>query len=169
MWKFVLCLLLMIPTLACGYKVVGWSSSFSTLAITPVSGGIPDATLKMRMRDSLMERCLAGSGLKPVDKDGDLRLSSWLKDYREQVIATDVDGRTERYQFTILLSFELTDKQGQVLWSLRDYQYSDQYSISTTQASFKDESVFEQDKALRSIADLVITNITLAIAELEAT
>lgn len=157
----------MIQTLGCGYKVVGWSSSFDTLTIAPVTGGMRDASMKLRLRDALMERCLAGSGLRPVDSDSDLKLSTEIRDYREQVIATSVDGRTERLQFTIHLNFELVDRQGQVIWSLYDYQYSDQYSITTTQARFKDEAVFEQDNGLRSIADLVITNITLAIDEME--
>ncbi len=119
------------------------------------------------MRDALIERCLAGSSFKPTDRDGDLILESELLDYRERVIATGTDGRIERIQFTLKANFVLTNAQGQQLWALSNYQYSDQYAITTVQDTYREEAVFIQDKAMRTIADLVITNLTLAIAERE--
>ena len=154
---------------SCGYKLVSWSSSKDlALAINPVTS-TSDQTraMRVRMRDLLIERCLAGSGLIPVDEGGALVLTGHLKDYRENVVATDIDGRTSRIQFTLQASFELHDDQGRRLWFLDNYRYSDQYSISTTRSEYRNETVFVQDAAMRNIADLVITNITLTLAELK--
>jgi len=153
---------------ACGYKWVGWSSAdYAAMAIARVNTTPETRKLGVRMRDALIERCLAGSGLSPVDSDGDLVLSTALRDYRESVVATGIDGRTERIQFLIVVDFLLVDREGKRVWALNNYQYSDQYAISTGQELFRDETVFAQDKALSAIADLAITNITLAIAEAE--
>lgn len=137
------------------------------MAIPLLKGDGPSNEIKVRLRDALIERCLAGSGLKPLDTDGHLTLEGQLLDYREQVIATDVDGRTSRLQFHMRVSFKLTDAQGNQIWSLSNYRYSDQYSVTTRQSSYRDEAVYVQDDAMRSIADLVITNITLAVDEWE--
>lgn len=154
----------------CGYKMVGWSSStYKTLVIAPVTGTVRAEDMKLRLRDALFERCLAGSGLNLVEADGHLILKSRLSEYKEQVIATDSDGRTRRLQFNMKVSFQLLTPQGQKIWKLSDYQYSDQYSITTSQASYRDEAGFVQDDAMRSIADLVISNITLAMTEWEQT
>jgi len=161
--------LLALLNLSCGYKLVAWSSSkHITLAIQPVTSDTDETrTMRLRMRDVLIERCLAGSGLVPVDEGGELRLAGHLKDYRENVVATDIDGRTLRIQFTLQASFELQDRAGNRLWSLDNYRYSDQYSISTTRNEYRNETVFVQDAAMRNIADLVISNITLTLAELK--
>ena len=167
MWKLSW-VLLSLFIVSCGYKIVGWSStSYVTLAIRPVKSAPSTRALALRMRDALIERCLAGSALKPTDTAGDLILESGLLSYQERTIATGVDGRIERIQFTLTANFALSDTAGKVLWSLPNYQYSDQYAISTSQESYRDETVFIQDKAMRTIADLVITNLTLTINELE--
>jgi len=137
------------------------------MAVSPIQGAAESGVMRLRLRDALIERCLAGSGLRPVDNQGDLSLSGKLLSYKENVIATDVDGRTRRLQFNLQASFKLQDKQGNIIWQLNNYRYSDQYSITTTQSSFRDESVSVQDDAMKNIADLVITNITLAIHEWE--
>lgn len=121
--------------------------------------------LRVRMQDALITRCLAGSGLQPRGQDSDLHLSGRLVNYVENVIATDPDGRTKTIQFNFVVSFSLKDKAGKTLWSLNSYRYSDQFDVSTRQAAFRDEAVFLQDEALRAVADLVITNITLAVNE----
>jgi outer membrane lipopolysaccharide assembly protein LptE/RlpB len=162
-------LLALLPTVSCGYKMVGWSSGrYKTMTIRPVSAAPSAQSLALRTRDALIERCLAGSGLTPVESDGDLRLDTRLIEYQERVIATGIDGRTERVQFTFRADFSLTDREGRVLWQLDNYQYSDQYGIATVQEEYRDEKIFEQDSALRTIADLVITNISLAISAEEA-
>ena len=167
--KYLGWVLLATLNLSCGYKLVTWPSSESlTLAIRPVSSASDETrAMRVRMRDLMIERCLAGSGLIPVDEGGALTLSGHLKAYRENVVATDIDGRTSRIQFTLQASFELHDDEGTRLWFLDNYRYSDQYSISTTRSEYRNETVFVQDTALRNIADLVITNITLTLAELK--
>lgn len=161
-------LLLPLAAASCGYKTVGWSSGrYATLAIEPVKSDLGSHNLTVRLRDALIERCLAGSGLRPTDETGDLRLQSRILEYRESIIATGVDGRTSRLQFTLRANFALLDRQGQRLWTLENYQFSDQYNISITPNEYRDEAVFVQDNAFRTISDLVITNITLAISELE--
>ena len=147
--------------------MVGWSSSdYATLAVRPIkTSSNQTRALAIRMRDALIERTLAGSGLRPIDQDGDLILDTEVADYTERVIATGIDGRTERLQYTLVAHFTLTDRVGRVLWSLRNYRYSDQFAISTTQAELRNEEIYEQDKAMQTMADLVITNISLAIIE----
>ena len=167
MWKSVFLLLVLI-TLGCGYKVVSWSDeNWQTMAVRPIEGDPSGQVMRLRLRDALIERCLAGSGLRPTDHSGDLILTGKLLSYSERVIATDTDGRTQRLQFNLRASFKLKNKDGETIWELKNYQYSNQYSITTSQASFRDESVLEQDDAMKNIADLVITNITLAIHEWE--
>jgi len=167
MWKYAW-LMLSLLTVSCGYKVVGWSSSqYATLEVRLVEAGPTTRHLTLRMRDALIERCLAGSGFAPVDASGDLVLKTSLSEYAERVIATGTDGRTEQVQFTLKASFYLSTRDGREIWSLGNYQYSDQYAISTSQDSYRDETVFVQDQAMRTMADLVITNITLAISEEE--
>ena len=168
MWR--LCLLFTIcTTLSCGYKLVGWSSDrYTSLAIRPVQVAATTRTMKVRMRDALIERCLAGSALKPVDTDGDLILDTHLLDYRESVIATGPDGRTERIQFSLRAHFKLKDRAGKVLWQLENYQYSDQIGITISNDVYREEAVHVQDKAMRTMADLVVTNMTLALNEREA-
>ncbi|MDJ0838657.1 MAG: LPS assembly lipoprotein LptE [Acidobacteriota bacterium] len=160
----------LLTTLSCGYKVVGWSSeNYKTMVISPVKGSGPETgRMTTRLRDALIERCLAASGFTPVDDAGDLVLETNLQRYRENVVATDVDGRTLRIQFALSASFVLRDKAGKEIWKLDNYRYSDQYNISTGRDVYRDEAVFIQDNALDSIADLVIANITLAIDELES-
>ena len=168
--KIAVWLTLLFTLNSCGYKVVGWSSeTYGTVAIERVQTASNETRLMAtRMRDALIERCLAGSGLKPVTNQADLVLKTRLVDYQENIIATDTDGRTQRIQFTLWAHFDLADQQGKRLWNLNNYRYSDQYRITTTQSLYRDEKVAIQDEALRSMADLVITNITLAIAELES-
>ncbi|CAM2008184.1 LPS assembly lipoprotein LptE [Acanthopleuribacter pedis] len=151
----------------CGYSLVDWSpDQFQTIDIRPVSGPMERNTLRVRMQDALITRCLAGSGLRPSDNtETDLRLTGQLLNYEENVIATDPDGRTKTIQFNFVVSFNLQDRNGKTLWSLNGYRYSDQFDVSTRQAAFRDESVFLQDEALRAVADLVVTNITLAVSE----
>lgn len=169
MWRYYFLAFSFLFFTGCGYKLVGWRSDLYTtvdIRTVPLKGEL--VKLSYRMRDLLVERTLAGSGLTPLSGDTDLVLESRLLDYRENVIATDRDGRTKTSQFTIRASFKLLDRQGKVIWSLDNYQYSDRYDISTNAAEFRDELVEVQDQALKSIADLVVTNITLAIAEMEA-
>ncbi len=167
MWKWAWLLLALIAW-SCGYKTVGWSSGrYATLAIEPVKSQLESWGLRVRLRDALIERCLAGSTLRPTDETGDLRLQSEILEYSESIIATGADGRTSRLQFTLRANFTLLDREGQRLWGLENYQFSDQYNISITANEYRDEAVFVQDNAFRTISDLVITNITLAISELE--
>lgn len=169
MWK-VVALLALFCTTGCGYKLVEWSSKrFQTLTVLPVSGPVPDHQMKVHLKDALVERTLAGSGLRPVESGGQLALETVLSEYIEQVIATEPDGRTSRLQFTMRASFSLKDQSGTVIWAMTDYQYSDQFSITTTQSAYRDETVYVQDDAMRSIADLVVTNMTLAVKEWENT
>ena len=160
---------ILITTSSCGYKVVGWSSdTYKTMTISPVKGNGPETgRVTTRLRDALIQRCLSASGFTPVDGPGDLMLETNLQQYAENVVATDVDGRTLRVQFSLRASFTLRDKTGKELWKLPNYRYSDQYNISTGRDVYRDEAVFIQDNALHSIADLVMANITLAIDELE--
>jgi len=147
--------------------MVGWSSeTFKTLTNKPVKS-LDNETRRMtvRLRDALIERCLAGSGLRPGDRDGDLVLDTTLISYKEYVVATDVDGRTQRVQFALLANFSLTDTSGRLIWTLKNYRYSDQFNISTGRDAYSDEAVYSQDEALKTVADLVITNITLALEE----
>jgi len=168
--KSVLPLLFAAMTLACGYKMVGWSSeTYPTMTILPVQGsGTETRRMAVRLRDALLESTLAGSALRPVERDGSLVLETTLYAYEENVVATDRDGRTLRVQFSMRATFSLRDAAGEVVWSLPDYRYSDQYNIATGRDDFRDETVFVQDEALANIADLVIANITLAIEELES-
>ncbi len=167
MWKYGL-LALSLFTISCGYKLVGWSSTqYASLEVRPVLAAPTTRHLTVRMQDALIDRCLAGSGLAPVEAEGDLVLETRLLEYDERVIATGTDGRTEQVQFTLKANFNLTDSHGSMVWSLENYQYSDQYGISTGQDSYRDETVFVQDQAMRTMADLVITNISLAISEEE--
>ena len=161
------CLFLtLIATSGCGYKMVSWSSErYKTLAIHPVGANQATRPMAIRMRDSLIESCLAGSAFEPTDQDGDLILSSRLDDYRENIIATDVDGRTAQIQFILKASFYLSDRSGSRLWALENYHYSDQFRISTNANAYRDEAVYVQDEAMKSVADLVITNINLTISE----
>lgn len=169
MWK-VVALLALFCTTGCGYKLVEWESKrFQTLTVLPVSGPVPNNEMKIHLKDALIERTLAGSGLRPIDRGGQLALETVLSEYSEQVIATEPDGRTSRLQFTLRASFTLKDQSGTVIWTMANYQYSDQFSISTAQGSYRDETTYVQDDAMRSIADLVVTNMTLAVNEWEHT
>lgn len=153
---------------SCGYKMVGWSDEiYQTITIKPVTG-TENQTRRMgvRLRDALVQSTLAGSALKPVERDGQLTLETTLAEYREDVVATDLDGRTLRLQYSIRASFTLKNQQGAVVWSLNNYQYSDQYNIATGRDDYRNEAVFSQDNALEDIADLVVANITLALDEL---
>lgn len=151
----------------CGYHLVDWNvTGFKTLEIEAIQTNETTRSLRTRMRDALIERCLSGSALQPVDEGGDLRLRCELVRYRQSVIATAADGRTTRFQFELLGNFTLKKPTGETLWRLSNYRYSDQYSISTSQNEYRDEAVFEQDIALKTIADLMITNISLALIEL---
>ncbi len=154
---------------ACGYKMVGWDSrAYETMAIRPVRGSDAETRrMGVRLRDALIESCLAGSALRPTETEGSLILETNLYEYKEDVVATDLDGRTLRIQFSMLATFMVRDAAGKVVWSLDNYRYSDQYNLATGRDAYRDEAVFIQDEALDDIADLVIANITLAIAELE--
>jgi len=169
MMRRLLLLALALASTACGYKVVGWSSdSHDTMAIRPVQGNDPDTRrMGVRLRDALVESCLSGSALKPTEREGSLILETDLTEYTENVVATDRDGRTLRVQFSMLATFVLRDSEGQVVWSLQNHRYSDQYNIATGRDAYRDEAVFIQDEALDDIAALVIANITLAIEEMK--
>lgn len=122
--------------------------------------------MAIRLQDALIQGCLSFSGLKPItSEDSDLTLHTRILDYREQILATDVDGRTKRIQFSIRAEFVLVDIQGKTLWSLPNYAYSEQYEISTTTSGFKDEAIYTQDTSFVVVADLVITSFTQALSE----
>lgn len=164
--KYAVLLALCALMLGCGYRVVSWSSTYQTLDVR--APNVVDGTrdLGPRMQDILVERCLAASALQPAGAYSDLSLTTTLHAYRENVIATGIDGRTSRIQFDLRASFRLQDRAGKQLWALQNYRYSDQYEVSTLQTTYRDEAVFVQDQALRAMADLVITNITLVVSEL---
>ena len=168
MKKWLLIALAITTTCACGYKLVDWHSElFATIGIPPVSAEGPARSLAPRLHDALIERCLAGSSLQPVKAhDADLVLKSRLNGYRENIIATDSDGRTKRVQFTMNVTFELW-RGGTKLWSLSNYQYADQFQVSTTQVEYRNESIYVQDQAMDAVAELVAANVALVIQELE--
>lgn len=153
---------------SCGYHRVSLDSElYQTVNVRSVSGTGDAARLAYRLRDSLLERLIAGSGIRPVDGAADLQLEARILSYQENVIATGSDGRTRDIQFNIRADFFLRDSNGEQLWSLRNYQYSDQYQISTTAAEFRDEAFFTIEDAMNDMADLVISNMTLAITRRE--
>lgn len=165
-------LLLLIPAFGllqgCGYHRVALDSEiYQTVNVRPVQGSGDAARLAYRLRDALLERLIAGSGIRPVDGAADLQLQARILSYQENVIATGADGRTRDIQFNIRADFFLLDAEEAPLWSLRNYQYSDQYQISTTAAEFRDETFFTIEDAMNDMADLVISNLTLAIARRE--
>lgn len=155
--------------LNCGYKVVGWSSAkYRTIEVAPVrTEGVGEAhRLGFRLRDALMTRFIASSGLRPTRENADLVLRSTLLDVGQTTFATATDGRTERLQLALIASFELVDANGQRLWFLDNYRYTEQIQVSTTSASYTDETVLVQETAMRTVADLVVNNVALVISEL---
>lgn len=163
-----ICLLLsMVLWMGCGFQVVSWTPSrFSTIHVAPVSSSTAHREMAVRLQDALIQGCLSFSGLKPVTSaDADLILHSRILDYSEQILATDVDGRTKRLQFSVRAEFTLHDAQGKTLWRLANYPFSEQYEISTTASGFKDEAVYTQDKSFFVVADLVITSFTQALSK----
>ncbi len=151
----------------CGYKTVKWHEADArSLFIAPVSASSGTAPLSARLRDALRERCLTKTTLVPVNRlPSDYALEVHIDSYEESVVATDVDGRTRRIQFSIRASFKLIDAEGATLWHLPAYQYADQFQLSTTRVGYRDESHLVQDEALKSVADLVMTNIVIALME----
>ena len=168
--KKTLLLLLLATPIACGYKMVGWSAdTYPTVTIAPVRGNeIETRRMGVRLRDALIESCLTGSALRPIETGGSLTLETNLAQYTENVVATDLDGRTLRVQFSIIAGFTLKDTAGKVIWSLKNYRYSEQFNVATGRDAYRNETVFVQDNALDDIADLVIANITLALEERKA-
>lgn len=163
--KWLIALLLMLS--GCGYKVLRWDSgSGQTLYIAPVQASKSTALLSTRFRDALRQQCLLKSDLEPVNHEpSHFKLIARLDSYDEAVVATDVDGRTRRIQFSIRASFELVDQAGTLLWSLPSYQYADQFDLTTTDSIYRDEAHLVQDEALRDVADLVMTNMVLALMD----
>ncbi|MCB1052321.1 MAG: hypothetical protein H6510_15830 [Acidobacteria bacterium] len=158
-----------IGLLGCGYHTLNWAhGQWRVLWIDTVQSEGTHRKQATRLEQLLHERTQAGTGMKTVRSGTsyDLKLSTRLKSYSEQVLATDVDGRTKRLQFFMVFDFELKDLEGKVLWSLPDYAYSDQYELSTqVGAPFRDDLVTSQDTALRNVADLVIANFSMALAK----
>lgn len=149
---------------SCGYHRVALDSDkYRTVNVRQVQGSGDASRLSYRLRDALLERLIAGSGIRPVDGTADLQLEARILSYQENVIATGADGRTRDIQFNILADFLLFDAENEQLWSLKNYQYSDQYQVSTTASSFRDEAFFTIEAAMNDMADLVISNMTLAI------
>jgi len=151
----------------CGFRVVPWvSQSYRVVYIAPVAAHTEHTQLSVRLQDALIRQCLASSGLTPVSKPGaDLTLKTKLTVQDDQVVATDADGRTRRLQFAIRVDFVLTDRDGQVIWRLENYRFTEQYEISTTSERFRDEAVFVEDTALETIADLVVTGFSLTLTQ----
>jgi hypothetical protein len=143
------------------------SEIYRTVNVRQVQGSGDAARFAYRLRDALLERLIAGSGIRPVDGAADLQLEARILSYQENVIATGADGRTRDIQFNIRADFFLYDADNEQLWSLRNYQYSDQYQIATTAAQFREETVFTIESAMNDMADLVISNMTLAITRRE--
>jgi hypothetical protein len=159
----------LLMTTACGYKILSWQSGQrEVLWLSPVTFSPTQRDLGVRLEEFLLERCHSGTSLDIVrsGESFDLHLKSELRQYDEQVVATDLDGRTRRLQFSIRLSFVLEDRQGVVLWRLSDYELSDQYELTTRLGQgFRDEKVATQEQALRKVADLVASHLTLALAD----
>lgn len=164
-----MCIFLSLTCAGCGYKMVAWSSAnYRTVEVLPVQAlGTGEAhELRFRLRDALMTRFLSNSGLKPVVQDADLVLSTNLTNVGQETLATGTDGRTERLQLTVVASFKLLDAQGQELWQLENYRYTEQIPVATTTQSYTDETVRVQEAAMSAIADLVVRNVSLVISEL---
>lgn len=156
-------------TLGCGYKVVSWTSpGFKTVEVAPVNAsGIGESQeLSFRLREALMTRFLSNSGLRPVTENADLVLKTTLSQVNQTTLATGTDGRTERLQLALNASFELENSQGERLWQLENYRYTDQIEVSTTSQGYTDETVSVQEAAMKAVADLVVNNVSLVIAEL---
>jgi len=155
----------------CGYRMMTWSSErYQTIHIADVTAGARDSELAVRLQNALIERILGSSGLSPSTiVDSDLVLHSEVTTHEDQVVATDVDGRTRRIQFTIRADFRLLDRDQNLLWQLDDYRFTDQYEVSTTSQSYRDEAVFIEDTALQAVSDLVVSSFSLALAEREGT
>lgn len=170
--KRIICLFLPLAWLGCGYKVVGWSSSeYQTVEVAEIRAEGQNGThrLAFRLRDALITRFIANSGLRPVKENADLILHTTLLDVTQTTLATATDGRTERLQLAIRASFELVDAAGQRLWYLDNYRYTDQIKVSTTTGNYTNETVQVQELAMKAVADLVVNNVALVISELGKT
>jgi len=158
----------LLSTACCSYQILSWKTGRQeVLLLSPVSFPPTQRDLGVRLEEFLLERCHSGTSLDIVRSGEayDLHLKSQLRQYDEQVVATDLDGRTRRLQFSIRLSFVLEDRQGVELWRLSDYELSDQYELTTRlDRGFRDEKVATQEQALRKVADLVASHLTLALA-----
>lgn len=151
--------------------MVAWQSpSHASIFIAPVRTDAHHRHLGQRMRDALVVQCLSASGLTPVDRSkADLILDTALTSYEEQILGTDSDVRTRQVQFVLHADFKLVDRDQNLLWSLERYRYQEQYNITTTSSAHRDETEYVQDQALRTIANLVVTQFALVLAEAEPT
>lgn len=159
-----------LTSLSCGYKMVAWTSdTYQTIEVLPVEAvGLGEVhELTGRLRDALMTRFLASSGLNPVKQAGDLTLRTTLKNVDTETLATANDGRTERLQLALVARFELLDRNGQQLWLLDNYRYTEQIAVAISTRSYVDETVDVQEASMRAVADLVVNNVTLVISELD--
>ena len=162
-------LLAALSTTGCGYKVVSWTfPEYRTVEVTPVEAvGIGEShQLTFRLREALMTRFLSNSGLKPVTGNADLVLRTTLSNVGQTTLATGTDGRTERLQLALNASFELQNAEGERLWYLENYRYTEQIQVSTTSQSYTDETVQVQETAMLAVADLVVNNVALVISRL---
>lgn len=149
----------------CGYHFITWDNpNYHSIYIRPVQTQTafqPHASL---FQHALADRCLAISGLDLVDQStAHLVLETTLNELAETIIATDVDRRVKQVQFTLNSSFRLRNKEGEVLWSMENYRFSDQYEISTSKDTFQNDAAASLDKAFRSVAEMVVTHFSISL------
>ena len=162
-------LLTILLTLNCGYRLVNWDNSdYKSVYVKPVITQAIHRPHAALFQHALNDRCLAMSGLNLVSSaQADLILETTLHDVSETIIATDIDRRVRQVQFTLTSSFKLVDKQGVILWEMKNYQFSDQYEVSTSRGVYKNDAASSMNLAYRNIAEMVVTHFSVYLNQHE--
>ena len=161
----VLAALLFSVTAGCGYSLVGRTSTlpasikivqFQTLANQTQRVGVEQRLSREIARE------LASRGRFRVQADAagaDAALTGAVTGFDLYAVAFDEQGRAREYQVRITAKVALRGADEKLIWENPSYAFQDNYSFSTSAASYVDRENEAIDRVAERFAESLVSNL----------
>ena len=159
-------LLALVVLSGCGYGLVGRTStlpaSIKTLAFETLVNQTPRVGVEQRLSREI-SRELASRGRFHVQAQAsgaDASLTGVVTGFDLYPVAFDEQGRAREYQVRITARVKLTNLADEkVIWENPSYTFQDNYSFSTSAASYVDRENEAIDRVAERFASSLVSNI----------
>jgi outer membrane lipopolysaccharide assembly protein LptE/RlpB len=149
----------------CGYALVGRTStlpvSIKILQFETLTNQTPRVGVEQRLSREIA-RELASRGRFRVQPDAagaDAALTGAVTGFDLYAVAFDEQGRAREYQVRITAKVALRAADEKVIWENPSYSFQDNYSFSTSAASYVDRENEAIDRVAERFAESLVSNL----------